>query len=217
MRDDAIICTGRSDYPNQVNNVLCFPFIFRGALDVGASTITEEMKMAAEGDRRTGRAEQSEVVALGLWREGLRLRPGIPDPQTFDPRLIVKIAPAVAKAGWIPASPPGRSATGMLTRRASTNSSPPGLIMKPVFFAGQAQPEAHRLCRGRGMSACCACTGRRRGICRPILIGRPRRRCSARSMPPVCASAPTSISKSSIRSLQLLRRTPRVTGRTTIA
>ena len=143
VRDDAIMCTGRSDYPNQVNNVLCFPFIFRGALDVGATTITEEMKMAAvKAIAELARAEQSEVVASCLWRKDLRFRPGIPDSRPFDPRLIVKIAPAVAKAGMD---------SGVATRPIKDWDAyiqglnefvyHSGMIMKPVFSQAKMAPK----------------------------------------------------------------------------
>ena len=99
VRPDAIICTGRSDYPNQVNNVLCFPFIFRGALDVGATTINEEMKLACvHAIADLAMAEQSDVVASAYGEEELSFGPDYIIPKPFDPRLIVKIAPAVAKA-----------------------------------------------------------------------------------------------------------------------
>jgi malate dehydrogenase (oxaloacetate-decarboxylating)(NADP+) len=99
VREDAIICTGRSDYPNQVNNVLCFPFIFRGALDVGATAINEEMKLAAvHAIAELAHAEQSEVVASAYGDQDLSFGPEYIIPKPFDPRLIVKIAPAVAKA-----------------------------------------------------------------------------------------------------------------------
>ncbi|SUH00819.1 NADP-dependent malate dehydrogenase [Salmonella enterica subsp. enterica] len=99
VRPDAIICTGRSDYPNQVNNVLCFPFIFRGALDVGATAINEEMKLAAvRAIAELAHAEQSEVVASAYGDQDLSFGPEYIIPKPFDPRLIVKIAPAVAKA-----------------------------------------------------------------------------------------------------------------------
>ncbi len=98
-RPDAIICTGRSDYPNQVNNVLCFPFIFRGALDVGATAINEEMKLAAvRAIAELAHAEQSEVVASAYGDRDCDFGPEYIIPKPFDPRLIVKIAPAVAKA-----------------------------------------------------------------------------------------------------------------------
>lgn len=99
VRPDAIICTGRSDYPNQVNNVLCFPFIFRGALDVGATTINEEMKLACvHAIADLALAEQSDVVASAYGEQDLSFGPEYIIPKPFDPRLIVKIAPAVAKA-----------------------------------------------------------------------------------------------------------------------
>ena len=94
-----IIATGRSDYVNQVNNVLCFPFIFRGALDVGATRITEEMKLACvRAIADLAQAEQSDVVAMAYEGEELRFGPEYIIPKPFDPRLIIKIAPAVAKA-----------------------------------------------------------------------------------------------------------------------
>ena len=99
VRDDAVIATGRSDYPNQVNNVLVFPFLFRGALDVGATTITREMEIAAvHAVADLARAEQSDVVAAAYGGSGVSFGPEYLIPRPFDPRLIAKIAPAVAKA-----------------------------------------------------------------------------------------------------------------------
>ncbi len=99
VRDDAIIATGRTDYPNQVNNVLCFPYIFRGALDAGASTITTEMEIAAVyAIAELAQAEQSEVVAAAYSGEDLTFGPEYLIPKPFDPRLMIKIAPAVAQA-----------------------------------------------------------------------------------------------------------------------
>src|SRR6204780_771468 len=100
VRNDAVIATGRSDYPNQVNNVLCFPFIFRGALDVGATTITRQMEIATvHAIAELSRQEQSDIVAAAYGGvEDLSFGPGYLIPKPFDPRLIVKIAPAVAKA-----------------------------------------------------------------------------------------------------------------------
>jgi malate dehydrogenase (oxaloacetate-decarboxylating)(NADP+) len=99
VRDDAVIATGRSDYPNQVNNVLCFPFIFRGALDVGATTITEEMKLAAVlAIAELAQVEQSEIVRAAYGEQPISFGPEYLIPKPFDPRLIVKIAPAVAQA-----------------------------------------------------------------------------------------------------------------------
>lgn len=99
VRPDAIICTGRSDFPNQVNNVLCFPFIFRGALDVGATTINEEMKLACvKAIAELAHAEQNSVVATAYTDQDLSFGPDYLIPKPFDPRLIIKIAPAVAQA-----------------------------------------------------------------------------------------------------------------------
>ncbi|HEY0939395.1 MAG TPA: NADP-dependent malic enzyme [Steroidobacter sp.] len=99
VRDDAVMATGRTDYPNQVNNVLCFPYIFRGALDVGATTITRSMEIAAvHAIAELARQEQSDIVASAYNTEDLNFGPRYIIPKPFDPRLIVKIAPAVAKA-----------------------------------------------------------------------------------------------------------------------
>lgn len=99
VRQDAVIATGRTDYPNQVNNVLCFPFIFRGALDVGATTITRGMELAAvRAMADLARDEQSEVVTAAYGTEGISFGPEYLIPKPFDPRLIIKIAPAVARA-----------------------------------------------------------------------------------------------------------------------
>ena len=99
VRGDAIIATGRTDYPNQVNNVLCFPYIFRGALDCGATTVTTEMEIAAvHAIAELAQAEQSEVVAAAYSGANLSFGPEYLIPKPFDPRLMMKIAPAVAKA-----------------------------------------------------------------------------------------------------------------------
>ena len=99
VRDDIVMATGRSDYPNQVNNVLCFPYIFRGALDVGATTITREMEKAAVvAIAKLAQEEQSEVVAAAYGQYDVAFGPNSFSPKPFDPRLIVRIAPAVAKA-----------------------------------------------------------------------------------------------------------------------
>ncbi|MDZ5456425.1 NADP-dependent malic enzyme [Azohydromonas lata] len=99
VRDDAVMATGRTDYPNQVNNVLCFPYIFRGALDSGATTITVEMEIAAvHAIAELAQAEQSEVVAAAYAGATLSFGPEYLIPKPFDPRLMIKIAPAVAQA-----------------------------------------------------------------------------------------------------------------------
>ncbi|MVW70847.1 NADP-dependent malic enzyme [Bordetella sp. 15P40C-2] len=99
VRDDIVMATGRSDYPNQVNNVLCFPYIFRGALDVGATTITREMELAAvHAIAKLAQEEQNEVVAAAYGTYDISFGPQYLIPKPFDPRLITRIAPAVAKA-----------------------------------------------------------------------------------------------------------------------
>ena len=135
-RPDAMICTGRSDYPNQVNNVLCFPYIFRGALDVGATTINEEMKLAAvNAIAALAREAPSEVVGARLRRRGAA-RSGADSliPSPFDPRLILRIAPAVARAAMesgVATRPIADFAAyaGALNRFVFRS----GFIMKPVF------------------------------------------------------------------------------------
>src|SRR3982074_2954063 len=108
VRDDAIMATGRSDYPNQVNNVLCFPYIFRGALDVGATTVNDEMKIACvRALAALARKEPSEVVARAFGEQAGGFGPAQIIPKPFDPRLIVELAPAVAKAALGSGPAPG--------------------------------------------------------------------------------------------------------------
>jgi malate dehydrogenase (oxaloacetate-decarboxylating)(NADP+) len=176
VRDDAIIATGRSDYPNQVNNVLCFPFIFRGALDVGATTINEAMKLAAvHAIAELAQAEQSDIVAMaygdapsGFGRDYLIPRP-------FDPRLIAKISPAVARAAM-----DSGVATSPITdwpaylQRLDEFVYQSGLIMKPVFSKAKQSPKRIVFAEGedeRVMRAVQVVLDEK--IARPILIGRP--------------------------------------------
>ncbi|MEY4344760.1 MAG: hypothetical protein RL032_592 [Pseudomonadota bacterium] len=139
VRDDAIMATGRTDYPNQVNNVLCFPYIFRGALDAGASTITLEMEIAAvHAIAELAQAEQSEVVAAAYAGEQLAFGPEYLIPKPFDPRLMIKIAPAVAQA----AAASGvalRPITDMDAYRERLQSFvyASGTTMKPIFTAAK--------------------------------------------------------------------------------
>jgi malate dehydrogenase (oxaloacetate-decarboxylating)(NADP+) len=139
VRDDAIMATGRTDYPNQVNNVLCFPYIFRGALDAGASTITLEMEIAAvHAIADLAQAEQSEVVAAAYSGEQLAFGPEYLIPKPFDPRLMMKIAPAVAKA----AADSGvalRPIVDMDAYREKLQSFvyASGTTMKPIFNAAK--------------------------------------------------------------------------------
>ena len=176
VRADAIIATGRSDYPNQVNNVLCFPFIFRGALDVGATTITDEMQLAAvKAIAELARVEQSDIVAAAYGEKVGGFGPEYIIPRPFDPRLIVKIAPAVAEAGM---------ASGVATRpitdwhayRGQLNNFVwhSGLIMKPVFAAARENPKRIIFSEGESEKVLRAVQQVvDEGLARPILIGRP--------------------------------------------
>ncbi|MBK9954380.1 MAG: NADP-dependent malic enzyme [Rhodocyclaceae bacterium] len=176
VRDDAIMATGRSDYPNQVNNVLCFPFIFRGALDAGATTITEHMKLAAvRALAELAQAESSDVVAMAYGGESHRFGPEYLIPRPFDPRLIVKIAPAVAQAA---------QESGVATRpiadlnayRQKLNEFVyhSGFVMKPVFAAAKQNPRRVVYCEGedeRVLRAVQAVLDER--LAQPVVIGRP--------------------------------------------
>ncbi|WP_171091022.1 NADP-dependent malic enzyme [Usitatibacter rugosus] len=177
VRDDAVMATGRSDYPNQVNNVLCFPFIFRGALDVGATTINEPMKLAAvRAIADLAMAEQSDIVAAAYGIEQMRFGPDYLIPKPFDPRLIVKIAPAVAKAAMESgvATTPIKDFTAYV-QKLNEFVYHSGLIMKPVFSAAKAAPtkrivyaegEDERVLRAVQVIV-------DEAIARPILVGRP--------------------------------------------
>jgi len=176
VRGDAVIATGRSDYPNQVNNVLCFPFIFRGALDVGATTINEPMKLAAvHAIADLALAEQSDVVALAYGQEPVSFGPEYLIPGPFDPRLIVKIAPAVARAAMESgvATDPIRDFPAYV-QKLNEFVYHSGLIMKPVFTLAKQAPrrivfaegEDERVLRAVQVVA-------DEGIARPILVGRP--------------------------------------------
>jgi malate dehydrogenase (oxaloacetate-decarboxylating)(NADP+) len=177
VRDDAVIATGRTDYPNQVNNVLCFPYIFRGALDAGASTITMEMEIAAvHAIAELAQAEQSEVVAAAYVGEKLTFGPEYLIPKPFDPRLMMKIAPAVAKA----AADSGvalRPIEDLVAYQEKLESFvyASGSVMKPIFAAAKtgsrrrvayAEGEEERVLR-----ACQIVVDE--GLARPTLIGRP--------------------------------------------
>jgi malate dehydrogenase (oxaloacetate-decarboxylating)(NADP+) len=141
-RPDAIIATGRSDYPNQCNNVLCFPFIFRGALDVGATTINEEMKLAAvEAIAVLARVEASEVVAAAYGGSAPVFGPDYIIPKPFDPRLILQIAPAVALAAMqsgVARRPIADFAAYRTELERFVFRS--GQLMRPVFEAARAEP-----------------------------------------------------------------------------
>ena len=177
VRDDAVMATGRTDYPNQVNNVLCFPYIFRGALDCGATTITDEMEIAAvHAIADLAQAEQSEVVARAYVGEKLAFGPEYLIPKPFDPRLMMKIAPAVAEAA---------AASGVAQRpiadldayrdKLQTFVYASGTTMKPIIDAARnaskkrvayAEGEEERVLRAAQIVV-------DDGIARPTLIGRP--------------------------------------------
>jgi malate dehydrogenase (oxaloacetate-decarboxylating)(NADP+) len=176
-KPDAVIATGRSDYPNQVNNVLCFPFVFRGALDVGATTINRAMELAAvTALAELAQAEQSDIVAIAYGEQNLAFGPEYLIPRPFDPRLIGKIAPAVARAAM---------ESGVATRpiadfdaygqRLNQFVFQSGLIMKPLFTAAKqalrrvvyAEGEEERILRAAQVVV-------DEGLARPVLIGRPQ-------------------------------------------
>jgi malate dehydrogenase (oxaloacetate-decarboxylating)(NADP+) len=175
-RPDCVIATGRSDYPNQVNNVLCFPFVFRGALDVGATTINTEMELAAaRAIADLAQAETSEQVALAYGIETISFGAEYIIPRPFDPRLIARVAPAVAEAAM---------ASGVATRPIADLDAyrdsltlfvyHSGLIMKPLFTAAKKAPrrvvyaegEDERVLRAVQIAV-------DEGLAKPILIGRP--------------------------------------------
>jgi len=175
-REDAIIASGRSDYPNQVNNVLCFPYIFRGALDVGATAINEEMKLAClKAIADLAMKEQSEVVAKAMGGEGRSFGPDYIIPSPFDPRLVLEIAPAVARAAMD---------SGVATRPIEDFEAyrqnlqrfvfRSGLIMKPVFQRAKEDPKRVIYAEGedeRVLRAVQVVVDE--GLAQPILVGRP--------------------------------------------
>ncbi|HYD31535.1 MAG TPA: NADP-dependent malic enzyme [Azospirillaceae bacterium] len=175
VRPDAVIATGRSDYPNQINNVLCFPFIFRGALDVGATTINEAMKVAAvRAIANLALAEPSDVVATAYGDKELRFGPEYLIPKPFDPRLILEIAPAVAKAAMdsgVATRPIEDFAVYKDTLHQFVFRS--GLVMRPIFARAKLDPKRIAFAEGedeRVLQAVQAVVDEH--IAKPILIGR---------------------------------------------
>ncbi len=178
VRADAIMATGRTDYPNQVNNVLCFPYIFRGALDSGATTITDEMEIAAVyAIAELAQAEQSEVVAAAYAGQQLAFGPDYLIPKPFDPRLMIKIAPAVAQAA-ADSGVASRPVKDMDAYREKLQSFvyASGTTMKPIFAAAKmaakkrvafCEGEEERVLRAAQIVA-------DEGVARPTLIGRPQ-------------------------------------------
>jgi malate dehydrogenase (oxaloacetate-decarboxylating)(NADP+) len=177
VRNDAIVATGRTDYPNQVNNVLCFPYIFRGALDAGASTITDEMEIAAvRAIAELAQAEQSEVVAAAYAGEQLAFGPQYLIPKPFDPRLMVMIAPAVAQAA-MDSGVATRPVKDMVAYREQLQSFvyASGTTMKPIYAAAKrankkrvvyAEGEEERVLRAIQIVV-------DEGLAHPTLVGRP--------------------------------------------
>ena len=183
VRQDAIMATGRTDYPNQVNNVLCFPYIFRGALDCGATTITDAMEIAAvHAIAELAQAEQSEVVAAAYAGATLSFGPEYLIPKPFDPRLMMKIAPAVARAA---------AESGVAQRPVADYEAyqeklqsfvyASGTVMKPIFNLAKrsqnrrvayAEGEEERVLRAVQVVV-------DENLARPVLIGRPAARCRA--------------------------------------
>jgi len=179
VRDDAVIATGRSDYPNQVNNVLCFPYIFRGALDCGATTITRSMEIATvHAVAELAQAEQSDVVATTYGVTNLSFGPDYLIPKPFDPRLMLKIAPAVALAAeqaGVAARPIKDMVAYMDRLQQFVYHS--GTVMKPVFaIAKKAPPEKKRIVFAEGeeervLRAVQVVIDE--DLAKPILVGRP--------------------------------------------
>ncbi|CAE6775796.1 NADP-dependent malic enzyme [Paraburkholderia haematera] len=179
VRPDAVLCTGRTDYPNQVNNVLVFPFLFRGALDAGATTVTREMEIAAvNAIAELARQEQSDIVATAYGIQDLSFGPAYLIPKPFDPRLIVKVAPAVAKAamdsGVAERPIEDMEAYEQHLQQFVYHS---GTTMKPIFqLARSVEPEKKRIVFAEGeeervLRAMQIIVDEK--LAKPILIGRP--------------------------------------------
>jgi len=176
VRPDAIIATGRSDFPNQVNNVLCFPFLFRGAMDVGATAINDEMKLACvRALADLAMAETSDLVAKAYGGGNLKFGPEYLIPKPFDPRLIVRLAPAVARAAMD---------SGVATRPITDFKAyrqkliqfvfQTGFLMKHVFTQAKGDPQ--RVIYADGEEATILQAAQQaveEGLARPILVGRP--------------------------------------------
>ncbi len=176
VRSDVIMATGRSDYPNQVNNVLCFPFIFRGALDAGATTINDAMKIACVGALcELAMAEESDLVAKAYAGESQRFGPEYLIPKPFDPRLLVEVASAVARAAR-DSGVASRPIVDMdaYRRRLQGFVFRSGRVMEPVFE--RAREARHRLVYAEGEERRVLQAAQQvvdEGIARPVLVGRP--------------------------------------------
>ena len=176
VRPDAILATGRSDYPNQVNNALCFPYIFRGALDVGATSINEEMKRAAVyAIAELAQAEQSDAVSAVYSEENLSFGADHLIPKPFDPRLITRIAPAVAQAA-MDSGVAERPIADMAAYREKLSGFiyQSNMLMKPVFDAAKQAPKRLVYAEGEDLRVLHAVqTVVDEGLAHPILVGRP--------------------------------------------
>ena len=176
VRDDAVICTGRTDYPNQVNNVLCFPFIFRGALDVGATTITRQMEIATvHAIAELAQVEQSDIVATAYGTTDLSFGPEYLIPKPFDPRLILAISPAVARAA-MESGVATRPITDWDAYRQQLNQFVyhSGVVMKPIFQAAKKVPKRIVFAEGedeRVLRAIQVIVDE--GLAHPIIVARP--------------------------------------------
>ncbi|HOM12112.1 MAG TPA: NADP-dependent malic enzyme [Rubrivivax sp.] len=177
VRSDALIATGRSDYPNQVNNVLCFPYIFRGALDCGATTVTDAMKIATvHAIAELAQAEQSEVVAAAYAGETLAFGPEYLIPKPFDPRLMMKVAPAVARAA---------AESGVASRPIADWQAYAEKLHSFVYASGQTMRPIFTLAKNAKAKRVAFAEGEEErvlravqvvvdeGLARPMLIGRP--------------------------------------------
>ncbi len=174
-RPDALIATGRSDFPNQVNNVLCFPYIFRGALDVGANAINDEMKMACvHAIAELARMESSDVSAAAYGGEAPRFGPEYLIPQPFDPRLLVHLAPAVAEAAMDSGAATRPIDLDDYRERLSQYVFRTGLLMKPVFDAARRDQKRVVFAEGEEETVLRAVQSViDEGLAKPILVGRP--------------------------------------------
>jgi malate dehydrogenase (oxaloacetate-decarboxylating)(NADP+) len=175
VRPDAVVATGRSDYPNQVNNVLCFPFLFRGALDVGATEINEAMKIACvDAISRLARAGTSDVVANAYHGESLTFGPDYLIPKPFDQRLILEIAPAVAIAA-MDSGVAQQPIEDMDAYRQKLNTFVfrSGLFMKPVFDMARENPRRVAFAEGENITVLQAVDNIvLEKLCYPVVLGR---------------------------------------------
>jgi len=176
-RPDAIVATGRSDYPNQVNNVLCFPYIFRGALDVGATTVNDEMQMACvHALAQLTRLEASDVSTAAYGGKPLQFGPDYLIPKPFDPRLLVHLAPATAQAA-MDSGVATRPIEDMEAYREKLASFlwRTGLVMKPIFDVAKSDPKRVIYAEGETEVVLRAAQAVLDwGVAKPILVGRPK-------------------------------------------